>query len=730
MQKNILFLSLLSLPAFAFAEENIVLPSIIVKADSQETDATGKLKKDANLGILGEKAVLDTPFSIQSYTEQAIKDKQADSIVGILKNDPSIRTTTNAGHLNENFTIRGFAVTWEDANINGSYGMSPSGRTPTDILSSASVLKGPNALIAGMAPGGSIGGVVMATTKRADRDLTQVSAMYEDGGYYKSGFDVARRFGENKEFGARVSATYGQGEHIVDGLEDQNTAAVLALDYTTDQAKVNFDAYSVRDERDGGSPAMISFSSLGRVLSAPDGKSNFFPHLQGSQKANYVGLSGEYKLLPNLKAFAGVGFNEREYRGHLFGTRMVVRDLPANYCVSAIQCVGNTNPLVGANGDALAQYYRVGSKENNTTFNAGLEGQIFTGEISHTLAFRADYLKRKYSQHQGRGATEVYFPTNIYNPSSEGHMPETWPVIVPFADDEYVSYSLTDQISMLDDKLQFILGARYQDMNLKALTTNNPPISDDKVSPSAAIVVKPFGENTSFYVSYVEGLVRGTTVNTATDVNYNKTFAPFESKQYELGAKYQGDRWLHTVALYQIEKPSTMTTTLAKDDPRFVDGKITQITTDNAETKSKGIEYGFSGKVTEDLIIYGNLAYMDVEYSKAALNQGNTVEGTPKFTAGVGIDYQIPLLEGLSFNTFVTYIDDQYLTADNNLELPDYTLIDLGAKYATKIGGVKTTFRANVDNITDKKYWDGVFTSGFATVGAGRTYKLGVTFDF
>lgn len=47
-----------------------------------------------------------------------------------------------------------------------------------------------------------------------------------------------------------------------------------------------------------------------------------------------------------------------------------------------------------------------------------------------------------------------------------------------------------------------------------------------------------------------------------------------------------------------------------------------------------------------------------------------------------------------------------------------------------KLGGVYTTFRANVDNITDKKYWDGVFTSGFTTVGAGRTYKLGVTFDF
>lgn len=56
--------------------------------------------------------------------------------------------------------------------------------------------------------------------------------------------------------------------------------------------------------------------------------------------------------------------------------------------------------------------------------------------------------------------------------------------------------------------------------------------------------------------------------------------------------------------------------------------------------------------------------------------------------------------------------------------------MDLGAKYATKLGGVNTTFRANVDNVMDKKYWGGVFASGFTTVGAGRTYKLGVSFDF
>jgi iron complex outermembrane recepter protein len=62
--------------------------------------------------------------------------------------------------------------------------------------------------------------------------------------------------------------------------------------------------------------------------------------------------------------------------------------------------------------------------------------------------------------------------------------------------------------------------------------------------------------------------------------------------------------------------------------------------------------------------------------------------------------------------------------------LPDYTILDVGARYKTKLGSVNTTFLANVDNVTNKKYWEGVFNSYYATVGGARTYKLGVTFDF
>ena len=80
-------------------------------------------------------------------------------------------------------------------------------------------------------------------------------------------------------------------------------------------------------------------------------------------------------------------------------------------------------------------------------------------------------------------------------------MPDTYPEIIPYGDNEYVSYTLTDQVSMLDDKLQLILGARYQDIDTKNLVKKTG-YSEDKVSPSIGIVVKPFGENLSFWRSF------------------------------------------------------------------------------------------------------------------------------------------------------------------------------------------------------------------------------------
>jgi iron complex outermembrane receptor protein len=194
-------------------------------------------------------------------------------------------------------------------------------------------------------------------------------------------------------------------------------------------------------------------------------------------------------------------------------------------------------------------------------------------------------------------------------------MPTAKPYIGPYADNRYVSYTLTDQMSMLDDKLQVILGVRYQDISTESLVPySRSTYNSDKVSPSLGIVLKPFGEDLSLYASYVEGLSEGKTVDsTLNDVNKGKTFAPYQTKQYEVGTKYQTGSWLNTLALYQIEKPDTMVTVFAQAD---VNGN-TQITTDDAKTRSRGIELSTAGQLTEDLSLMANLAYIDAEYVKS-----------------------------------------------------------------------------------------------------------------
>lgn len=59
---------------------------------------------------------------------------------------------------------------------------------------------------------------------------------------------------------------------------------------------------------------------------------------------------------------------------------------------------------------------------------------------------------------------------------------------------------------------------------------------------------------------------------------------------------------------------------------------------------------------------------------------------------------------------------------------PPYTLLDLGLRYATRLGGAWTTWRLNVDNVANKAYWQ--TSANYLTQGAPRVVKLSARIDF
>ena len=112
-------------------------------------------------------------------------------------------------------------------------------------------------------------------------------------------------------------------------------------------------------------------------------------------------------------------------------------------------------------------------------------------------------------------------------------------------------------MSVLDKRIQVTVGARRQQVTTGSVTRsllfNTTTVSsydEETWSPAYAVVVKPL-ENVSLYANYIEGLQAGTVVG-IDFVNRGEMFAPYRSKQKEVGVKVDFGRVTTTVAAFEI----------------------------------------------------------------------------------------------------------------------------------------------------------------------------------
>lgn len=124
----------------ATAMAQATLPAVTVSGEREAIDEApaalpgGQVGSGARMGILGNTPVIDTPFSVTSYTSQAIENEQARAVSDILANDPSVRMGSARSNINEDITIRGFNVPTGDFALNGMFGLSPYWRAPLEAV--------------------------------------------------------------------------------------------------------------------------------------------------------------------------------------------------------------------------------------------------------------------------------------------------------------------------------------------------------------------------------------------------------------------------------------------------------------------------------------------------------------------------------------------------------------------------------------------------------------------
>ena len=89
----------------------------------------------------------------------------------------------------------------------------------------------------------------------------------------------------------------------------------------------------------------------------------------------------------------------------------------------------------------------------------------------------------------------------------------------------------------------------------------------------------------------------------------------------------------------------------------------------------------------------------------------------------------MPQVAGLTLRAGAKFISRRPVNPQDQGYIPQYTLYDVGASYATRIAGQRVSFQLSVDNLANKRYWNSV-TTGTYGIGMDRSVKLSAKVDF
>jgi len=664
-----------------------------------EALAGGQVARGARLGMMGNKDVMDTPFSVTSYTAKTLADLQTVTVADALERDPSVRSTGQTGGIVDSFFIRGFAI--GEGNLgelayDGVYGVAPNYRVFTEYAERVEVLKGPGALMYGISPNSGVGGVINIVPKRPlAEDLTRFTGSYASDSQVGGHLDISRRFGDENQFGVRFNGSLQGGDTAVDDQQRDLNIGAIALDYQGERLRLNLDFISQKESFDAASRPFTIAPGV-EVPSAPNGRTNL-PQDWGwsDTKEQSALLGGEYDLNDNLTVFAHAGGGRSDVKRMSDQVPRILND------------AGDTSNIPG--------YYKF--NVDRSTADVGMRALFATGPVTHTTTVMATRYQDELSRGINNG-TEIR--SNIYHPVDVPKQYINSPKVLRISESELSGIALTDTLGFLDDRIQLTLGVRRQDIesrNYNASGAVSSRYDDNATTPLAGVVVKPW-DDVSLYYNYVEGLSKGD-IAPGTAANSGETFAPYKSKQHEIGVKYEHGTFMTTLALFQIEKPSG----------EIGAGNVFSV---QAEQRNRGVELSMFGEVAPGTRLMGGVTVLDGELtdSATAANRGNKPVGVPDVQANLWAEWDTPWVEGFTLTGGAIYTDSQYVNQANTQELPSWTRVDAGARYATKIEGRPTTFRATVQNVFDREYWSGVASYGAFSPGYPRTLQLSATVDF
>ncbi|MFJ7795978.1 TonB-dependent siderophore receptor [Pseudomonas sp. NPDC096950] len=666
-----------------------------------EVYAGGQVARKGSQGLLGSKDFMETPFSMTTYTAEAVKNQQARTLGDLVASDPSVRATNPAGGRYEQFTIRGLSLFNSDVSYNGLYGVLPTYTIDMEMADRVDIIKGPSQLINGISPRGSVGGGINVVPKRAtDKPITSFTTNYASNNQIGGAVDIGRRFGEDDKFGIRFNGVKQSGDTEWDHQSVDRDMFVLGLDFRGERLRLSTDVGHT--ERDTDAPQeRVIVGANAQVPHASEVRSNYAqPWSKARTKDTFGTVNGEFDVSDSVMLYGGVGARKSNH----------------DFLRHAVSITNDA-------GDFSVQPRDFTRDENVRTANFGVRNWFHTGPVSHEVNLAASYF---YMDFENGGARYAASPSNLYDPV------ETPTPVRPtrqdpkvYTENRFSGVALSDTLGFFDDRVLLTLGARWQRVKVDDWSDNikgDTAYDEEKVSPSGGILFKAT-DKLSLYANYMEGLSQGK-IAPSTSVNEDEIFPPFISRSVEVGAKYDAGPFAVTAAVFRIKQPAYET------------NAQTRVFGPNGKRENTGVEVSMFGEPLKGVRLLGGVMYIDSELKNTTNGtfDGNRAPATPKYNVNVGAEYDVRSVEGLTLTSRAIYSSSQYLDQSNVKEIDAWTRMDVGARYAFKVDEKNITLRANVENVADKRYWSSAGASDDSepglTLATPRTYLLSATVDF
>lgn len=705
--------------------DTISLDAVSVTAEDEPAASGYKVTESSNRRYTAP--LRETPKTITVVTEQVIKDTGSLSLVDALRTTSGITFGAGEGGnpAGDRPIIRGFNSE-SDMFIDGLRDVASQTR---EIFNTEQIeiSKGPGSAFVGA---GSTGGSINMMTKTPKReDFINFSHTWGTDQTRRYTGDINQVLSDNVAFRLNVMKhdAHVAGRDEV-SVSRWGVAPSLTIGFDT-PTRLTMAYYHLRTD---------DMPDYGVPLKQASGTSKRTPETGGS-KSHFYGYSSDYRHSTTNSGYFKFEHDFNENLTLTSASRLVRTTL--DYVV--------TNPDDSRNNINNGYVYRSPKSRDSTSDGwvnqTDLRAKFNTWGIQHTMlvgieASYEDVHNRPYAFSTnvaagGCNATNSAsgLCTSLTSPSYNQSYSGT---ITPGV--AYTNTQTETKAGFLFDTLKFNdqwslnLGIRYDDFNTKSkgIRLVNSVGQDFKYrndthfwSYQAGVVFNPL-PNGSVYVAWSNSYnpVGETSGEGSDGISVaNADLKPERNDNWELGTKWDffNNRLGINAAVFRTKKKNA----------RQLDQS--GATTNIGETVVQGLELGASGSITSKWDVFANYTYLDSEIKKggstnigttanpvyvSGYTDGNHTPSTPRHTFSLWSTYH--LFPDLTLGGGANFVDSRFGNAANTIEVPSYWRYDAMASYKVN----KTLdFQLNIQNLTNKRYYDQVFQTHYAHVAPGRT---------